>query len=125
MRPFDPKVIHQAHHIEGHLPSIRLWVVGLFASAVTASVECDHSIVLREVRQNPSLNPRLKATAVAVQEDHRLALSLFDVSDPHAAGVEEFVFLCDCRGGEHETGGEGEAHCGSRGHEATPREGCT
>ena len=85
-------MIEQAHDILGHLLAVQLGIAGLAATAVTAAVHVDDLIRLGQRPGDAWQVPlQIAVEGEAMEQYHRHTLSLDDVVDFYAVGVEEAV----------------------------------
>ena len=104
VRSLQSQVIHQSDDVPAHLCPILLRIVRLATLPVTPAVQGDHAIPgsqegLSDARCSPVPNV---GNQEAVNEHDRLALSLVDVVDLNAVGVEELARVLPVHSGHHD-----------------------
>ena len=103
---FNADMVHQTHNIVNHLKAVLGWIMWLTATAVATYVEGDDPEPGVQKRWSMSgREPILQASAKTRNQDDGLSLSLIDVVNLHAVGIEELTLgdLCGRRG-QKETG---------------------
>src|SRR6266545_2778742 len=90
----NPEMIQQTKDIQAHLPSIGVHFVWLSALAMSAGVKSDDAVILRQIRQDARIDPRVEGTPVAVNQDDYLSTPRIHISNAHPVGIEKLV-LCE------------------------------
>jgi hypothetical protein len=91
MRALDPEMIEQPDEVHAELV-VSAMIARLVALAMTAQVQGDHPVIVRQVGQNAGIDPgRFDGRGKAVNEHDRGPGALVDVADANTRRVEVAV----------------------------------